>query len=379
MRAGGDVVGAIPQGLPALSLPTWDTSVALNLLTMAMIISLLGFMEAISIAKAMAAKTGQRIDPDQELIGQGIANLIGATSQSYAVSGSFSRSAVNLQAGAVTGLSNVISSIVVLIVLLFLTPLLYHLPQAVLAAIIMVAVAGLININTFVHAWRAQRYDGIIGVIAFVCTLVFAPHLDRGILIGVALSLLLYLLRNTKPAIAMLSLHSDRTYRNRERFNLPQCRHVAVIRYAGSLIFANVSFLEEKVIETVGSMPELRHVILVGNGINELDASGVDALEILLERLESRNLKFGISGLNDTVLDTLHRTGLLARIGEDNVYRNVERAVNAVWAEAHRGSDEKLCPLKTVPTVLVLPTAAGARKEMNDFTPDQNKGKSNSR
>ncbi|MBD3257736.1 STAS domain-containing protein [candidate division GN15 bacterium] len=371
MRAGGDVVGTIPRGLPAIGIPYWNTSTALGLIPMAMIISLLGFMEAISIAKAMAAKTGQRIDPDQELVGQGLSNIIGACSQSYAVSGSFSRSAVNLQAGAATGLSNVISSAVVVIVLLFLTPLLYHLPQAVLAAIIMMAVVGLINVRIFVHAWRAQRYDGIIGVITFVTTLAFAPHLDQGIMIGVGLSLLLYLLRNTKPAIALLSLHWDHTFRNRDRFELSQCQHIAVIRYAGSLFFANVSYLEEKVIETVGSMPELRHVVLVGNGINELDASGVDALEILLERLEARRLEFSITGLNDSVLDTMKRTGLLARIGEENVYRNVARAVDAVWGPAHEGSKEQRCPLKVVPTALVLPTAAGARKDMEAMDQDR--------
>ncbi len=363
MRAGGNVVGEIPCGLPAISQPPWDTSIALKLPTMAMIISLLGFMEAISIAKAMAAKTGQRINPDRELVGQGLANIIGSMSQSYAVSGSFSRSAVNLQAGAVTGVSNVISSAVVVIVLLFLTPLLYYLPQAVLAAIIMMAVVGLINVKIFVHAWHAQRYDGIIGVITFVATLAFAPHLDRGIIIKVGLSLLLYLLRNTKPAIALLSLHWDHTYRSRERFDLDQCRHIAVIRYGGSLFFANVSYLEEKVTETVDSMPELRHVILVGNGINELDASGVDALEILLERLESRGLKFSITGLNDNVLDTMRRTGLLDRIGEENFDRNVKRAIDAVWAAAHRGSDEQRCPLKAIPTKLVLPTAPDVRKQ----------------
>jgi anti-anti-sigma factor len=362
-RLGGEVVGTIPQGLPSIGVPHWNGSAVLNLLTMAMIISLLGFMEAISIAKAMAAKTGHRIDPNQELIGQGLANMTGAFSQSYAVSGSFSRSAVNLQAGAVTGFSNVISSLIVLIVLLFLTPLLYHLPQSVLAAIIMMAVVGLISIRIFIHAWRAQRYDGIIGIITFLTTLVFAPHLDRGIMIGVGLSLLLYLIRNTKPTIAMLSLHWDKTYRNRDRFGLEQCRHMAVIRYAGSLFFANVSYLEEKVIEAVESMPELKRVILVGNGVNELDASGVDALEILLERLEGRGLKLSLSGLNDDVLDTMKRTGLLARIGEENVFRNAASAINHSWKAAHEGSDEVRCPLKAVPSRLVLPTAVEARKD----------------
>jgi anti-anti-sigma factor len=181
-------------------------------------------------------------------------------------------------------------------------------------------------------------------------------------MIGVVLSLLLYMVRNMKPAIALLSLHWDGTYRNQARFELGQCRHVVVLRYAGSLFFANVSYLEERIIETVRSMPELKHLILVGNGINELDASGVDTLEIILERLESRRLKFSITGLNDHVMDTLRRTGLLARIGEENVYRNASRAIDSVWNAAHEGSDEERCPLKVVPTVLVLPTAADVRK-----------------
>lgn len=346
---GGMVVGEIPSGVPAVVMPRIDVSVALSLLPIAMIISLLGFMEAISIAKAMAARSGQRLDPNQELIGQGLANVLGSFNQSYAVSGSFSRSAVNFQAGAATGLSSVFSSLVVLAVLLFFTPLLYHLPQSVLAAIIMMAVVGLVNVKTFIHAWKAQRTDGVIGVISFVCTLAFAPHLDRGIMIGVLLSLLLYLLRNMKPAIAMLSLHPDGTYRNRERFQLEQCRHIAVIRYAGSIFFANVNYLEDQVLETVGSMPELRHLLIVGNGINELDSSGEEALATLVSRLHERGLEVSISGLNDSVIDVMRRTGLLARIGENNLYRNVSRAVESIWESAHQNSDEAPCPLRTVP------------------------------
>ena len=349
MTGGGAVVGNIPRGLPSIKVPNLDVSTALGLLPMAMIISLLGFMEAISIAKAMAAKTGQRLDPNQELIGQGLANIIGSYGQSYAVSGSFSRSAVNLQAGAATGLSSVFSSLVVVATLLFFTPFLYHLPQSVLAAIIMMAVVGLLNVKTFIHAWRVQKYDGIIGIISFIFTLAFAPHLDRGILIGVILSLLLYLLRNMKPAITMLSLHPDGTYRNRLRFDLEQCRHIAVIRYSGSIFFANVSYLEDKILETVRAMPELRYVLIVGNGINELDASGEDTLASLVGRLHEQGLGVGFSGLNDAVIDAMRRTGLLAKIGEENIHRNAGRAIENIWERAHRKSDEIECPLKIVP------------------------------
>ncbi len=361
ISCGGAVVGTIPEGLPAIKFPKIDFSIILGLLPMAMIISLLGFMEAISIAKAMAARTGQRLDVNQELVGQGLANIIGSFGQSYAVSGSFSRSAVNLQAGAKTGLSNVISSLVVVAVLLFFTPLLYHLPQSVLAAIIMMAVVGLINLKSFIHAWKAQWYDGLIGITTFVCTLLFAPHLDRGIIIGVILSLLLYMIRNMKPAIAMLSLHADGTYRNRSRFELEQCPNIAVIRYAGSLIFSNVSYLENKVLDAVRSMPELRHVLIVGNGINELDASGVDTLSILIDRLKGQGIELSISGFNDNVLDVLERTGLRAKIGDNNLYRNVPRAVENIWEKAHTNSKETKCPLK-YRTFKPFPISEKARK-----------------
>ncbi len=346
---GGAVVGTIPKGLPRFSVPQFDFSIALHLFSAAMVIALLGFMEAISIAKAMAARTGQRLDVNQELIGQGLANLAGSFFRSYAVSGSFSRSAVNIQAGAVSGLSNVVSSVVVVVVLLFLTPLLYHLPQASLAAIIMVAVIGLVNVKSFVHAWRAQWHDGLISIITFVTTLVFAPHLDRGIMIGVALSLLFYLLRNTRPAVAMLSLHIDGSYRNRDRFELAQCPYVAVIRYSGSLVFCNVEFLENQVIDTIEKTPKLRHLLLVGNGINELDTSGVDALSTIIDRIRARGSGFSVSGLNDTVLDVMERTGLVAKIGENNFYRNVTRAIEGIWDETHTGITEPKCPLRVRP------------------------------
>jgi len=175
---GVEVLGNIPRGLPAISIPKVDGTVILSLFPYAMIIALLGFMEAISIAKAMAARTGQRLDPSQELVGQGLANIFGAFTQSYPVSGSFSRSAINFQARAISGMSSLFTTLTVIIVLLFFTPFLYHLPQAVLAAVIMMAVLGLINVSGFIHTWKARWDDGAIAIITFISTLAFAPHLD---------------------------------------------------------------------------------------------------------------------------------------------------------------------------------------------------------
>jgi MFS superfamily sulfate permease-like transporter len=345
MMGGGAVVGTIPRGLPRISAPRVDFSIIASLLTMAAIISLLGFMEAISIAKAMAARTGQRLDPNQELIGQGLANIVGSFAQSYPVSGSFSRSAVNFQAGAVSGLSSAFSSLVVLVTLLFFTPLLYHLPQSVLAAIIMMAVVGLLNISGFVHAWKAQKYDGLISVISFVATLGFAPHLDKGIMLGVILSLVLYLYRNMKPQMAILSRTPEGEYRDAARWRLQRCRHVAVLRFSGSLFFASVNYLEEVVLNAVATMPELKHVLIVGNGINELDASGEVLLSQLVTRLRERELEVSFTGLNDSVLDVMRRTHLIEKIGRDRFFYSVAQAVQEIHEGVCLDSAEHTCPL----------------------------------
>ena len=200
MNGGGNVVGEVPAGLPAFKLPRFDFGVVLQLLSAAITISLIGFLEAISIAKAMAAKTRQRLDANQELIGQGIANIAGSFFQSYPTSGSFSRSAVNINAGAVTGFSSLVTGAIVIVTLLWFTPLLYYVPQATLAAIIMMAVVGLINFKAMKHAWQAHPHDGIVAVTTFVLTLALAPHLDKGILVGAGLALILLSLSNDETA-----------------------------------------------------------------------------------------------------------------------------------------------------------------------------------
>ena len=214
MNGGGNVVGNVPKGLPSFALPKFDLGVILQLLSAAITISLLGFMEAISIAKAMATKTRQRLDANQELVGQGLGNILGGLTQSYPTSGSFSRSAVNIGAGAVTGFASVVTSVIVVVTLLWLTPLLYHLPQATLAAVIMMAVVGLINVKAIRHAWLANKQDGIVAVVSFALTLAFAPHLDKGILIGAGLALILYLYRTMQPRVAVLARHPDGTLRD---------------------------------------------------------------------------------------------------------------------------------------------------------------------
>jgi MFS superfamily sulfate permease-like transporter len=348
MMGGGAVVGTVPRGLPALTMPKVDMNVIMHLLPYAAIISLLGFMEAISIAKAMAAKTGQRLDPNQELIGQGLANILGAVGKSYPVSGSFSRSAVNLQAGAVTGFSSVVTSLAVVIVLLFFTPLLYHLPQSVLAAVIMMAVIGLINVSGFMHAWRAKWYDGAISIISFVCTLAFAPHLDKGIMIGVVLSLGVFLYKSMRPTVASLSRNKDESLRDAVTHGLQECKYIDMVRFDGPLFFANASYLEDQINDRMSTRKDLKHIIIVSNGINDIDASGEEVLSLLVDNVRSAGVDLSFSGVNETVMNVLEKTHLIEKIGKDHIYPTMEKAICAVHAEAHTGAEEDHCPLTNV-------------------------------
>ena len=345
---GGAVVGVVPKGLPSFTVPKFDFKVAGHLFSYAAIIALLGFMEAISIAKAMAAKTGQRLDPNQELIGQGLSNILGSIGKSYPVSGSFSRSAVNLQAGAVSGLSSVFTSLAVVIVLMFLTPLLYHLPQSVLAAVIMMAVIGLINVSGFVHAWNAQWYDGAISIITFLATLAFAPHLDKGIMIGVTLSILMFLYKNMRPKVASLSRYEDEALGCVTTHGLKECPYISMVRFDGPLFFANASYLEDKITEFMLKKKDLKHIIIVANGINDIDASGEETLSLLVDRVRSAGVDISMSGVNESVMSVLDRTHFIARIGKDHLYPTMEKAISSVHKEAHASADEQVCPLLSV-------------------------------
>ena len=351
MIGAGAVIGEIPKGLK-ISIPkcpdnTNYISTFLQLIPFAIIISLLGFMEAIAIAKSMAAKTGQKLDPNQELIGQGLSNIIGSFGQSYAVSGSFSRSAVNLQANAVTGISSVITSLMVALTLLFFTPLLYHLPQSVLAAVIMMAVIGLVNASGFIHAWKAKRADGIISIISFVCTLYFAPHLEKGIMVGVGLTFGLFIYQHLRPRVALLAKSQDGSLKDAAKIGLKQCRHIAVVRFDGALIFANATYLEDKVLGYIAEKPELIHILIASKGINDIDASGENAVSILINTVRSSGREISFCGLKEEVFAVMERTHLTDKLGRENIYPDSGAALKSIYKQIHSRGDCKDCPLKT--------------------------------
>ena len=350
LTGGGEVVGKVPEGLPSVGLPRFSWDMLGSLLAAAIVISLVGFMEAISIAKAIAAKTKQKIDPNQELIGQGLANLVGAATQSFPVSGSFSRSAVNINAGAKTGMSSVITAAFVLLTLLFLTPLLYHLPQAVLAAVIIMAVIGLVNFGAVKHAWQANRHDGIAAVVTFVATLAFAPHLDKGIVVGAGLAIGLYLFRTMTPRVAILGRHADGTLRDAAVHSLPPSKVVTAVRFDGRLYFANVAYFEDAILEAVAANPEARALLVVGEGINEIDASGEEVMHHVVQHLRDAGIEVAFSGLKKQVVDVMRATGLLAFIGEARLFPTADAALDAIHAEAAaRGEDHAASPLRPLP------------------------------
>lgn len=344
---GGEVVGNIPEGLPSVQVPSFSLDALGSLLSAALVISLVGFMEAISIAKAIAAKTKQRLDPNQELIGQGLSNVVGSMTQAFPVSGSFSRSAVNFNSGAKTGLSSVITALFVLLTLLFLTPLLYHLPQAVLAAIIIMAVIGLVNFKAVKHAWQASKHDGIAAVVTFVATLAFAPHLDNGIMVGAGLALGLYLYRTMSPRVAVLGRYKDGTLRDiKVNPDLPTSKHVVAIRFDGSLYFANVPYFEDTMLEAVSNHPDAKFVLVVGDAINEMDASGEEVVHHLVERLKGAGITLVFSGLKKQVLDVMRATGLYELIGPDNIFATENQAIAAIYERlGEEAADDLFCAI----------------------------------
>ena len=347
LHAGGMVVGTIPEGLPSMRMPTLDFAAISQLALSALAITLIGFMEAISIAKAMAARTRQRLDPNQELVGQGLSNIVGSLFQSYPVSGSFSRSAVSISSGALTGFSSVVTGIIVLVTLLWFTPWLYYLPQATLAAVIMMAVIGLVNLPAVKHTWKAQPQDGIVAIATFVLTLFFAPHLDRSIMIGVLLSLVLYLYRTMKPRVAVLSRHTDGTLRDAEIYGLRTCPEISLIRFDGSLYFANTSYFEDKVNERLSKKPDMKFIIVDAAGINEVDASGEEMLAQLTDRLAKSGVEVLLTRIKKQVMDVFRSSGFLEHVGEHRIYRKNEEALEYAWSKL--GNEHEVdCPLNIV-------------------------------
>ncbi|MEJ6575987.1 MAG: sulfate permease [Emcibacteraceae bacterium] len=341
------IIGEIPEGLPSFIMPEFNFSAMSGMMVVAITIALIGFMEAIAIAKVMQAKTKQRLDINQELMGQGLANFASGLFQGYPISGSFSRSAVNISAGAVTGFSSVFTAILVGFTLLWLTPLLYHIPQAALAAVIMTAVLNLIKIEPIIQAWKVEKHDALVAVATFALTLIAAPHLEDGILIGIILSLGLFLYRTMEPRFTELSAHDGSSMLvNALENKLEGCEVVSIVKYSGSLYFANAGYFEDKILGLISSKQNcLKYIIVDMAGINRIDASGEDMLTRLLSRCSSIGVEI-LFARTEGIEKVLERAGFMDRFGENRFYDRRTDALRFAWGELGDEDAALKSPLK---------------------------------
>ncbi len=345
VTAGGDVVGKMPSGLPRISLPDFSWKNLLLLLPQAIIIAFVGFAESIFIAKSAANQTGARLDSNQALVGQGFANIAGGLCSTGPVAGSFSSSAVNLAAGARTGMACIFAAGAAMVTLLFLTDAASYVPQPVLAAVVIRAVINLVHLKELKKLWIAQWHDGCIALITFCATLFFAPHLDYGVAIGVILSLASFFYRSMHPTIVSLSCGQDNTLRDIDTYGLEECRHIAIIHFQGTLFFGNCGMLEEYVLTRMKRQKHLRHIHLVCSGITQLDASGEESLASLVQTAAKAGIQMSFSGVVGAVENVLYRTGVIKAVGWENIFLTPREAVHAVHKRMQHEVDGHACPL----------------------------------
>ena len=344
---GGAIVSSIDiTGVVSFQMPSFDFKVMGTLFVYAITISLIGFMEAISVAKSMATKTKQRLDVNQELIGQGLSNVVSSFFQGYAVSGSFSRSAVNSSAGAVTGFSSVVTAVIVGLTLLWLTPLLYHLPQATLAAIIVMAVLHLINFAPIRHAWKVEKHDGVVGALTFVLTLIFAPHLENGIAFGIIMSLGLFLYRTMQPRFSEFSARDGSKFfisvtdNDDDESKDESVNAVKIVKFSGSLYFANAAYFENKMLELIANNREqLKYIIVDVTGINQIDASGEEVLSSLVELCSISGIEI-LFARAEGIEAVLRRSGFKEKFGEGRFFNRRAEALRFAWQEIEGESEE---------------------------------------
>ena len=324
------VVGTVPQGLPPLSAPSWDLSLWQSLLVPALLISVVGFVESVSVGQTLAARRRERIEPDQELIALGGSNLASAFTGGLPVTGGFARSVVNADAGAQTPAAGVFTAGGILLVSLFLTPALFHLPQATLAATIVVAVLSLVDLSVLRRTWVYSRADFAAVLATLLVTL--GAGVEAGLVTGVAVSLALYLHRSSRPHMAEVGrVPGTEHYRNVQRHAVEVDPAVLGLRVDESLFFANARALEDRINDAVASRPALRHVVLQCSAINHIDASALESLEAIDQRLRQAGMALHLSEVKGPVMDRLQRTDFLQHLS-GRVFLTHHQAVQALAA-----------------------------------------------
>ncbi|MBB5213720.1 SulP family sulfate permease [Parapusillimonas granuli] len=307
------VVGAVPQGFPSFTLPTWNPALWAELAVPALLLSIVGFVESISVGQTLAAKRRQRVEPDQELIALGASNVAAAFSAGLPVTGGFSRSVVNFDAGAQTPAAGVYTAVGIAVATLLLTPLLYHLPQATLAATIIVAVLSLVDLKMLRRTWRYSRFD--FAVVAMTLATTLMAGVEVGLVAGVGLALTLHLYRSSRPHVAVVGqVPGTEHFRNVLRHQVRTSPRVLGVRVDESLYFANARYLEDRINEAVAEQPELRHVVLQCSAINDIDASALESLETIETRLREAGILLHLSEVKGPVMDKLSDTLFLKQL-----------------------------------------------------------------
>ena len=307
------VVGAVPQGLPPFTIPSADPGLIRQLWMPALLISVIGFVESVSVAQTLAAKRRQRISPDQELIALGAANIASALSGGYPVTGGFARSVVNFDAGAQTPAAGAFTALGIALASLYLTPLLFHLPVATLAATIIVAVLSLVDFATPRQLWAYSKADFVAHAATIIATL--AAGVELGVIAGVVVGLLLYLWRASRPHAAIVGrVPGTAHFRNVERHQVITLPHVLSLRIDESLTYLNARWLEEYVLALVAERPQLRHVVLMASAVNAVDASALESLEAINHRLTDAGVGLHLSEVKGPVMDRLQRSQLLEEL-----------------------------------------------------------------
>ncbi|MDP6589047.1 MAG: sulfate permease [Alphaproteobacteria bacterium] len=325
--AGVKIVGAIPAGLPSLQWPGIDMEMARDLLPAAALIALVGFVESVSVAKSLAAKRRQTIDADQELRALGVANIGAAISGGYPVTGGFSRSVVNFTAGANTGLAAIVTALLIAFTLAFLTPLFHFLPKAALAAIIVVAVAKLVDYRSFIRTWRYNGLDGFSQAATFAAVLSLGVEL--GIMIGAALAIALYLWRTSRPHMAVVGrVGETEHFRNILRHEVKTLPHVLALRVDENLYFANSKFLEEHLFAAVADHRRIEHLVLICSAINFIDASALESLQNTVLALHEAGVTVHLAEVKGPVMDMLEKSDFLSHLGAGEIFLSTHEAID---------------------------------------------------
>lgn len=307
------LVGGVPQGLPPLTLPLWDLALWQSLAMPALLISVVGFVESVSVGQTLAAKRRQRIEPNQELVALGASNLSAAFTGGFPVTGGFARSVVNFDAGAQTPAAGVYTALGITLASLFLTPALYFLPQATLSATIIVAVLSLVDLGMLKRTWAYSRTDFLAALATLLMTLV--QGVEVGLVVGVAVSLVLFLYRTSRPHIAEVGqVPGTEHFRNVLRHHVATSPRLVSLRVDESLYFANARALEDRINDLVAERPALKHVVLQCSAINDIDASALESLEAIDHRLRDAGLRLHLSEVKGPVMDRLQATEFVARL-----------------------------------------------------------------